>query len=47
MTRAFDEDAKYRLATRGVHAGQRPDPTTGAIMPPIVQTPRTCRTRLG
>ena len=23
------------LATRGIHAGQSPDPTTGAIMPPI------------
>ena len=26
------------LATRAIHAGQAPDPTTGAIMPPIYQT---------
>jgi cystathionine gamma-lyase len=26
------------LATRAIHAGQSPDPTTGAIMPPIYQT---------
>ncbi|MEI6813323.1 MAG: PLP-dependent aspartate aminotransferase family protein [bacterium] len=38
MTRAFDEDFAYRFATRTIHAGQRPDPTTGAIMPAIVQT---------
>ena len=27
-----------RFATRAVHAGQSPEPTTGAIMPPIFQT---------
>lgn len=27
-----------RFGTRAVHAGQRPDPTTGAIMTPIFQT---------
>ena len=27
-----------RLATRVIHAGQTPDPTTGAIMPPIYAT---------
>lgn len=26
---------RHGLATRGIHAGQRPDPTTGAIMTPI------------
>ena len=26
------------FATRAIHAGQRPDPSTGAIMPPIFQT---------
>jgi cystathionine gamma-lyase len=26
------------FATRGIHAGQAPDPTTGAIMPPIYAT---------
>lgn len=29
---------QQRLATRCVHAGQRPDPLTGAISPPIYQT---------
>ena len=27
-----------RIATRCIHAGQSPDPTTGAIMTPIYQT---------
>ncbi len=31
-----DEDRKFD--TRVIHAGQRPDPTTGAIMPPIYAT---------
>ncbi len=29
---------KQALATRVIHAGQSPDPSTGAIMPPIYQT---------
>jgi cystathionine gamma-lyase len=29
---------RFGLATRGIHAGQTPDPTTGAIMPPIYAT---------
>lgn len=29
---------KRRFATRAIHAGQQPDPTTGAIMPPIYAT---------
>lgn len=29
---------KLGIGTRAVHAGQSPDPTTGAIMPPIYQT---------
>jgi cystathionine gamma-lyase len=28
----------HRFATRAIHAGQSPDPTTGAIMPPIYAT---------
>jgi cystathionine beta-lyase/cystathionine gamma-synthase len=31
-------EEKPRFATRAIHAGQRPDPTTGAIMTPIYQT---------
>ena len=29
---------KKKFATRAIHAGQTPDPTTGAIMPPIYAT---------
>ena len=32
------KDAKARFATRTIHAGQSPDPSTGAIMPPIYAT---------
>ncbi len=28
----------YRFDTRAVHAGQQPDPTTGAVTPPIYMT---------
>src|SRR3546814_50238 len=28
----------YRFATKAIHAGQQPDPTTGAVMTPIYQT---------
>ena len=28
----------YAFATRTIHAGQEPDPSTGAIMTPIYQT---------
>jgi cystathionine gamma-lyase len=38
MSRIFDDDTPFALGTRAVHAGQRPDPTTGAIMVPIYQT---------
>jgi cystathionine gamma-lyase len=31
-------DAQHRFATLAIHAGQAPDPTTGAIMTPIYQT---------
>ena len=31
-------DHKQKLATRVIHAGQAPDPSTGAIMPPIYAT---------
>lgn len=38
MTRIFDEDTPFGMGTRAVHAGQRPDPSTGAIMTPVYQT---------
>jgi len=28
----------YKFGTKAIHAGQRPDPTTGAVMTPIYQT---------
>ncbi len=31
-------EPKHALATRAIHAGQEPDPSTGAIMVPIYQT---------
>ncbi len=31
-------DTKQHLATRVIHAGQTPDPSTGAVMPPIYAT---------
>lgn len=36
-----------RFATRAVHAGQKPDPSTGAIMPPIYQTSTYVQPALG
>jgi len=33
-----DRDKQQAFATRTIHAGQAPDPTTGAIMPPIYAT---------
>ena len=47
MTRVFDDDLRHSFATRAIHAGQRPDPTTGAIMPPIYQTSTYVQDGLG
>jgi cystathionine gamma-lyase len=33
-----DESSAHRFATRVIHGGQRPDPLTGAVMPPIYAT---------
>jgi cystathionine gamma-lyase len=33
-----DRDAKTGFGTRAIHAGQRPDPTTGAVMTPVYLT---------
>src|SRR5437879_10284395 len=33
-----DEARAQRFATRVIHGGQRPDPLTGAVMPPIYAT---------
>lgn len=34
----MSNDKKYKAATRFIHAGAEPDPSTGAIMTPIYQT---------
>ena len=47
MARTSDDDLRYGLGTRAVHAGQAPDPTTGAIMPPIYQTSTYVQEGLG
>ena len=36
-----------RFGTRAIHAGQSPEPTTGAIMPPIFQTSTYVQSKLG
>ncbi len=47
MTKIFPHDLDARFSTRAIHAGQRPDPTTGAIMPPIYQTSTYAQESLG
>lgn len=47
MARVFDEDAAFALGTCAVHAGQRPDPLTGAIMTPVYQTSTYAQDGLG
>jgi cystathionine beta-lyase/cystathionine gamma-synthase len=47
MTRIFEDDLDYGIATRAVHAGQRPDETTGAIMTPVYQTSTFVQEGLG
>lgn len=48
MTRVLQDDLEGRLATRAVHAGQRPeDDPAGAIMTPIYQTSTYVQPALG
>ena len=48
MTRVYQDDLESRLATRAVHAGQRPeDDPAGAIMTPIYQTSTYVQPALG
>ena len=47
MTRVFDDDLSAAFGTRAIHAGQRPDPVSGAIMPPIYQTSAYVQDALG
>ncbi|MGH7474786.1 MAG: cystathionine gamma-synthase [Longimicrobiales bacterium] len=43
----MNDQTRQRFGTRAVHAGQAPDPTTGAIMPPIYQTSTYVQEALG
>jgi cystathionine beta-lyase/cystathionine gamma-synthase len=43
----MDTDSKLSFGTRAIHAGQSPDASTGAIMPPIYQTSTYVQPRLG
>jgi cystathionine beta-lyase/cystathionine gamma-synthase len=47
MTRIFDEDQNKGFATRAIHAGQRPEPLSGAIMTPIYTTSTYVQEALG
>lgn len=47
MARTSDDDLRYGFGTRAIHAGQAPDPSTGAIMPPIYQTSTYVQDSLG
>lgn len=47
MARVYDEDLQFGFSTRSVHAGQRPDVVSGAIMPPIYQTSTYVQDGLG
>ena len=47
MTRVFDEDLDAGLGTRAVHAGQRPEPLSGAIMTPVYLTSTYVQEELG
>jgi cystathionine beta-lyase/cystathionine gamma-synthase len=42
-----DSMQEYGFGTRAIHAGQRPDPTTGAIMTPVFQTSTYVQPELG
>jgi len=47
MARIFEEDLADSFATKAIHAGQRPDESTGAIMPPVYLTSTFVQSRLG
>jgi cystathionine beta-lyase/cystathionine gamma-synthase len=47
VTRIFDDEPGRGFGTHAVHAGQRPDPVSGAIMTPIYQTSTYVQEALG
>ncbi|HKU61266.1 MAG TPA: cystathionine gamma-synthase [Gemmatimonadales bacterium] len=47
MTRILPHDHEHQFATRAVHAGQVPEPLSGAVMTPIYQTSTYVQDALG
>ena len=47
MTQIRPDDTAHGFATRAIHAGQHPDPTTGAVMTPVYQTSTYVQDGLG
>ena len=47
MTRILPHDHDHHFATRSVHAGQIPEPLSGAVMTPIYQTSTYIQEGLG
>src|SRR3989337_455463 len=47
MTRILDDDMHSRFGTRAIHAGQRPEMMSGAIMTPTSTTPTYVQEGLG
>lgn len=47
MTKVFDTDLAAGFGTRAIHAGQRPDPLSGAIMTPVYLTSTYVQDALG
>jgi cystathionine gamma-lyase len=47
MTQIHPDDLEHGFATRAVHAGQAPDPLSGAVMTPIYQTSTYAQEGLG
>ncbi|MBA3553365.1 MAG: PLP-dependent transferase [Gemmatimonadales bacterium] len=47
MTRILPHDHELRFASRAVHAGQVPEPLSGAVMTPIYQTSTYVQPKLG
>ncbi len=47
MTRVSDDDLDRGFGTRAIHAGQHPDPVSGAIMTPLYLTSTYVHESLG
>ena len=47
MTQIRPDDTAHGFATRAIHAGQHPDPVTGAVMTPVYQTSTYVQDGLG